>query len=92
MAVLASIPENLGNLREARHEKSTQFELGEVRIGDIKLDIKSRNDIPALLIGLQYLYSQEVLRDRLFRSWTNTSFPALTERWDVRAWRCGAFW
>ena len=39
---------------------------GEVRIEDIELDIKCRDDIPALLIGLRYLYSQEPLRERLF--------------------------
>ena len=39
---------------------------GEVCIEDIELDLKSLDDIPALLIGLRYLYSQEPLRERLF--------------------------
>ena len=74
-----------------RNLRNPQLERGEVRIEDIELDIKCRDDIPALLIGLQYLYSQVALRDRFLHSWTSASFPALTERWDVRAWRCGAF-
>ena len=49
-----------------RNLRNPQLERGEVRIEDIELDIKCRDDIPALLIGLQYLYSQEALRDRLF--------------------------
>ena len=40
--------------------------LGEVGIEDIPLDLKSRDDIPALLLGLQDLYSDETFRPRLF--------------------------
>ena len=49
-----------------RNLRNLQLEHGEVRIEDIKLDIKSRDDMPALLTGLQYLYSQKALRVRLF--------------------------
>ena len=48
-----------------RKLRNRQLELGEIRIEDIKLNLKSRDDVPALLIGLQYLYSQEALRDRI---------------------------
>ena len=77
-----------------RNLRNPQLERGEVRIEDIKLDHKCRDDMPTLMGGLQYLYSQETLRDRLFlHSWMSSSLPALTKkRWDVRAWRCGAFW
>ena len=43
-----------------------QMTLGEACIEDIKLDLKSRDDISALLLGLQYLYGDEALRLRLF--------------------------
>ena len=46
---------------------------GEVCIEDIELDLKSLDDIPALLIGLRYLYSQEPLRERFF------AYPVLFE-------------
>ena len=49
-----------------RKLRNRQLELGEIRIEDIKLNLKSRGGVPALLIGLQYLYSQEALRNRLF--------------------------
>ena len=43
-----------------RKLRNPQLERGEVRIEDIELDLKSRDDTPALLIGLQYLYSQRL--------------------------------
>ena len=49
-----------------RNLRNPQLERGEVCIEDIELDLKSRDDIPALLIGLQYLYSREPLRERHF--------------------------
>ena len=49
-----------------RNLRNPQLERGEVCIEDIELDLKSRDDIPALLIGLQYLNSREPLRERHF--------------------------
>ena len=49
-----------------RNLRNPQLGRGEVCIEDIELDLKSRDDLPALLIGLQYLYSREPLRERLF--------------------------
>lgn len=46
--------------------KRSQFELGEVPIGDIKIDPRSRDDIPAVLRGLQEMYVREDIRERLF--------------------------
>ena len=49
-----------------RQTRKSQLALGEARIEDIKLDHKSRDDIPAVLLGLQHLYSQEETREKLF--------------------------
>ena len=49
-----------------RNLRNPQLERGEVRIEDIELDHKCRADFSAILIGIQYLYSQEDLRERLF--------------------------
>ena len=49
-----------------RQTRKPQLALGEARIEDIKLDRKSRDDIPAVLLGLQYLYSHEQTREKLF--------------------------
>lgn len=40
---------------------------GEIRIADIYLDPNSRDDIPQLLRGLQYLYVQPTLRAEVFQ-------------------------
>ena len=39
----------------------------EIRIADIELDAHSRDDIPQLLRGLQYLYVNPTLRAELFQ-------------------------
>ena len=49
-----------------RQTRKSQRALGEARIEDIKLDHKSRDDIPAVLLGLQHLYSHEETREKLF--------------------------
>ena len=42
-----------------RTVEQAQFRLGQLGIEDIKLDAKSRDDIPALLRGLQHIYRNE---------------------------------
>ena len=42
------------------------MKLGEVDIGDIEIDTRSRDDIPALLLGLQHPSKDKTLRSRLF--------------------------
>ena len=49
-----------------RSIRNPRLERGEVRIEDIALDHKCRDDLIAILIGIQYLYLQEDLRERLF--------------------------
>ena len=48
--------------------KPGRFEamLGRTRIEDIQIDVKSRDDIPAILLGLQELYLNESLRTAIF--------------------------
>jgi len=41
-----------------RHVKNPQLHFDEVNIADIKFDARSRDDIPAILKGLQYIYAQ----------------------------------
>ena len=57
-----------------------QLERGEIRIEDIKLNLKSRDDVPALLFGLQYLYSQKALRDRLFAIMNEYIRPGVSKK------------
>ncbi len=50
-----------------RRVHDTQRRPGAPDIRRIRLNVKSRDDIPAILIGLQDLYSDEGTRKRLFR-------------------------
>ena len=43
-----------------------QLELGESDIANIQFDLQSRDEIPKLLMGLQYIYANEPLRDKVF--------------------------
>ena len=43
-----------------------QIKVGEVDIAKIKLDPKSRDDIPQILRGLQYIYTTPNLREKIF--------------------------
>jgi len=43
-----------------------QLQLGEIDIANIRLDPRSRDDIPQLLRGLQYLYTDKKLSEAIF--------------------------
>ena len=46
--------------------RETELGLGSIRIEDIKINLKSRDDIPALLLGLQAIHGEDDTRERLF--------------------------
>ena len=46
--------------------QNIQMQIGEVDVSKIKFDLKSRDDIPKILRGLQHLYIDLALRTRLF--------------------------
>lgn len=43
-----------------------QLQIGQLDIAGIKLDLKSRDDIPHILLGLQHIYVNELLRKEVF--------------------------
>lgn len=49
-----------------RHTKIPQLKLGEIPISEIKINLKSRDDIPPLLLGLQHIYTTPDLREEIF--------------------------
>ena len=49
-----------------RHVLNPQYTLGSVDISQIKFDPKSRDDIPKVLMGLQYIYTNDKLREQIF--------------------------
>ena len=73
-----------------RNVINLQPELGEIGIENIDLDFKSRDDIPALLIGLQHLYSDEDFRERLFALMEEHMLPGIDKsvgRPGMEMWR-----
>ena len=46
--------------------KREQMQFGQVRIEDIRFNLKSRDDIPKILMGLQYIYTKKELREEIF--------------------------
>jgi len=49
-----------------RQVKDQQFQLGETPISQIRFDPRSRDDIPQLLKGLQYIYVTPEIRKQVF--------------------------
>lgn len=47
--------------------KDPQMKLGEIAIPNIVLDPKSRDDIPRILLGLQYIYTTPEIREAVFK-------------------------
>ncbi len=44
-----------------------QMKFGEVDISKIKFDLRSRDEIPKLLMGLQYIYCTPEIRNEVFK-------------------------
>jgi len=50
-----------------RRAKDTQMKIGEIPIADIQFDLRSRDEIPKVLIGLQRLYCNPEIRKKVFK-------------------------
>ncbi|NYZ70123.1 ISNCY family transposase, partial [Endozoicomonas sp. SM1973] len=46
--------------------KNPQLQFGETDISEIRFDPKSRDDVPQLLKGLQYIYITPEVREQVF--------------------------
>ena len=44
-----------------------QLILGEQHIADINMNLKSRDDIPVILLGLQYIYTTPEIKEQVFK-------------------------
>ena len=59
-----------------------QMELGEVNVSEVKFDLRSRDDIPKILRGLQHLYMNEALREQVFTLLASE----ITAKVDIMEW------
>jgi len=60
--------------------QNPQMLIGEVDISKMKFDLKSRDDIPKILRGLQHLYMDLPLRERIFSLLENRISPKADKR------------
>ncbi|SDX94331.1 hypothetical protein SAMN05421881_101316 [Nitrosomonas halophila] len=60
--------------------QNAQMKLGEVDISEIKFDLRSRDDIPKILRGLQHLYINVPLREAVFALLESDIAPEVNKR------------
>lgn len=63
-----------------RKTKDQQMFFGEINISQIEFDLKSRDDIPKLLRGLQYLYVNKDVREKIFEILENGILPNIDKK------------
>ena len=59
--------------------KNPQLQFGEVDISKIEINPKSRDDIPKILKGLQFIYSNVALRKEIFELLENKMLPNINK-------------
>ncbi len=64
-AISRGVSRNIRNVR-MRSVIEPQFSLGQASIAEIQIDPNSRDDIPAILLGLQALYTHLPARTKVF--------------------------
>jgi transposase, IS5 family len=56
----------LNGAMDMRMTQNPRLQFGQVNISQICLDLKSRDDIPQILKGLQYIYITRSVREQIF--------------------------
>lgn len=64
-------------MRTVQH---SQMQIGEVDIARIKFDLRSRDDIPRILRGLQHVYTNVPLREAIFSLLDNHVAPTANKQ------------
>jgi transposase, IS5 family len=59
--------------------KILKNKFGEIDISEIKFDSRSRDDIPKILKGLQYIYINQNVRDNVFEIINKEIFPEINK-------------
>lgn len=60
--------------------QNPQMQIGEVDISQIKFNLKSRDDIPKILRGLQHVYMDVALREKIFALLEERIAPTVDKR------------
>ena len=65
-----------------RKAEYSEVEFGEIAIGEIDIDAKSRDDIPAVLRGIQYIYTNAQMRRQVFTLLSEQVRPGINMKVD----------
>jgi len=68
-----------------------QMEFWKKDIVDIEFDLRSRDEIPKLMIGLQYIYGTPAIREKVFNV-LKRMVPKKVMKAADRVWICGRSW
>ena len=60
-----------------RKVENSKMEFGEISIGEIHIEAKSWADIPAVLKGIQHMYTNPQLHQRIFALLTEQIRPGI---------------
>ena len=66
-----------------RKVENSQMEFGEIAIGEIHTQAKSRDDLPAMRKGIQHIYVSPQIRRRIFALLTEQTHPGI----NLKMWR-----
>lgn len=64
----------------AREVETQQMELGQLGIAEIKINPKSRDDIPKILRGLQHIYLTDCIREPIFKLLAEKVLPDVDKK------------
>ena len=73
-----------------RKVENSQMEFGETVIGEIHIEVKSRDNIPAVFKGIQHMHTYPQLHQRIFALLTEQISPGINlkmGRPNMNLWR-----
>ena len=68
------------------------MKIGEIDIGNIKLDKSSRDDVPRLLMGLQSVYLNKALLKKISDIMMEEMLPKVKKKTADMEWIFGKYW
>ena len=71
--------------------KNEQMKLGEVDISKIEFDLRSRDEIPQLLMGLQYIWCNHEIKEKVFEELEKVVPEKINKKKAGMEWNYGKF-
>ena len=68
-----------------------QMNLRTVAISDVKFPLKSRDELPPVLMALQYIFITPALNEKVFEL-LEKKYAVARKRQEEKEWTCGIYW